>query len=87
MRFSARCIGAVALPALLTAAATLPVGAATVQPGDLAPDFTLLDAGATSHTLSDYRGDQAISREDAETYLAQAQRFLEEVRRMLGSIP
>jgi len=62
MRFSTRCIGAIVLPALLTAAATLPLGAVseagavTVQPGDPAPDFTLLDAGATSHTLSDYRG-------------------------------
>ena len=62
MRFSTRCIGAIALPAMLIAAATLPlgavseVGAVTVRPGDPAPDFTLLDAGATSHTLSDYRG-------------------------------
>jgi cytochrome oxidase Cu insertion factor (SCO1/SenC/PrrC family) len=62
MRFSAASLATAGLPAILAAIALLALVAAsevravTVQPGDPAPDFTLVDLDGTSHTLSDYRG-------------------------------
>lgn len=53
MRYRTTFIGTMGLLAALTAA---DARAAAVQPGDTAPDFTLSDAGGTSRTLSDFRG-------------------------------